>query len=422
MDSEKRSYFVPPSTDIEKIEPLFIDDGHNRFLENNFDATGKYHLITFRGRKTEDITICVVSFNQNKKTLQNKSIIISSPSQQNSCWNFDFVGKKFIRARKSENDILIHFIDISQMIDVNFQTIRLETSVEPDMTITYNEKETPQKYLLKHFHRHGKTTFLLIVFGYGKTHYIDFAVADKNNLRHSKRIHVCFPEALDSLSISDFCEARYFCERFFIIRYNPLKIWSYEYETSECHVYTASDIDDEFIDPVEIYNANDLPFLCVTDYLENNTPSINVYLLKDGMSRKLYKVRNKTFETIDLEFDNLVRRFGMLLLQLLRIDNDEFLHLIDAKTSEVVHEGIQHGFLTYINDQKKSIVNWNLEEIGVVYIKDMTDSFYFQLVKTNIFKSKSLKHLAALAVLTNFSNSYILRQNIPRILFDYMGI
>ena len=66
-------------------------------------------------------------------------------------------------------------------------------------------------------------------------------------------------------------------------------------------------------------------------------------------------------------------------------------------------------------------LNWNVREFAITY---SNDGFYFKISRINEFgkNQMTLKQIARLAVLTSFSEEFLIQQNLPKSLFDYLGI
>ena len=78
----------------------------------------------------------------------------------------------------------------------------------------------------------------------------------------------------------------------------------------------------------------------------------------------------------------------------------------------------------------KCRLNWNINEIGMTFFynndtfdENFRGKMYFKIYRSSLTNEMlSLKHLARLAVLTNFSEGYLVKQNLPPSLFNYLCV
>ena len=113
-----------------------------------------------------------------------------------------------------------------------------------------------------------------------------------------------------------------------------------------------------------------------------------------------------------------VKRYGRFLMCYVYKDDDYCCKykFIDSRS----HKTIMDYEIPENQIHGKVDLNWNEREFSYTYYEE---GFHFKIsrIKSRI-DQRTLKHFARLAVLTSFSEEYLIQQNLPSTLFDNLGI
>ena len=456
MCDNKKKSFIPPDFRSKDISPILLGDDfqYGCAYTQGFDRTGEYYLLLKHFNEydgIENVLIYIIHFDKENLVYEKKELTIETPIQDQLEGRFlrnwvdlDSRQRQVVYALEMKRDDEIIF-DIYYFYIVDFLKMKKYKEItikpiKPDITLKYNEQQYDSiKEHDETFHTVDKDTTALIFKAFLSPReenenvqaicskgLLDFLFMRKDKIWLAKS--VIFDDLKIPREIVDYMPCAHFTEDK-IFYYDDilhedddiLRIYEYNFAGKFLNSYS--------IDRTNFY----------FEFIENSPclllypPNINskdclmkILKLEEGRSNSVIKELN-ALDTFNMIVDKKEffswsltnKRYGETRLHLQ--GNNVVLYDWDSKrtTSKISASDVFSPSLS---------LNWNREEIGCTFHKengnwvDGNAEIFFKALVVEKNESMYLKHLARLAVLTSFDRDYLVKQNFPSSLVDYLGL
>uniref|UniRef100_A0A7M6DKP8 Uncharacterized protein n=1 Tax=Clytia hemisphaerica TaxID=252671 RepID=A0A7M6DKP8_9CNID len=440
MSTMKHCMFIPPEFGGKEISPFALWDQFDLdSVDQGFDETGQYYLL-FQDDFDQMCIIQAVYFDHELLKLKSNLIEIKFPEIEVEnpirSFLFDKHGAQVVHAiqRYSKNGVdrvdLYHFCFYGLLITKCDHHIEIDNSQKADLSLEYVRSERFSFVKFDYQCRHREVTTLMVhAFNRLPCHNndrtkqrVDLIHTSNGKIWHSRTIlldlNVCIRY------ISSFSDVNLFLTRDMLYVYGNIvnktfKTWQFDlngqYITSYCSLAP--------VDGINGLNHHN-HYLHVLSSGENDDELRRILKLRHGKVEVLVEWDNGVLTGFvqpdrreNFIVDGILNRFGQILAQY-RIFKENGLcqfHFVDLKTNETVMEFcVPKDPMSYGNFN----LNWNSREYSLTYFDN---EHLFKVSRINSHQI-TLKHFARLAVLTSFSEEYLAKQNLPKSLFDYLGI
>ncbi|XP_066911504.1 uncharacterized protein [Clytia hemisphaerica] len=421
---EKKSLFMPADIDEKKIQPLALGDSFGWYPKQGFYGSGKYYLWLQDYYKNNDgiIVVHIIDFNKEELKYERKKLRIKIPETEGSSKRnseLDFMSGKLVHTveralkKKGKKELVleiyyINMVDFINMDDFDEITIQKKKS---DLRIIYDSEQYNELVFNLYNHHCQKETLVLSCQAFQaeerENHQIivsnqvclDFVHITSNKLLLNKRVIVnlkATPGFLDYVSVPH-------------VHCNGDRILFYqETEDGEKEILSIQEFDCDGMK---------------SDVRKNRVRFVE---LKDGEMKLVDSDRiffGEPWRGLSYRLKTSFRRLDRRLLPTYTYTSGKKLFhqftTYDFKTKEKVTEVFDFG----LRNPSYS-VNWNIFDIGMTYSdKTFHGNVFFKLCRSKTrSKDLSLKHFSRFVVLTNFTEDYLLNQNLPSSVFKYLGI
>ena len=445
MSITKRCMFLPPENGDQELPPFALwDQFDSFFVDQGFDETGQYYLLFQKDYFNPRFFLQAVYFDRELKVLNSIFIKMKFPDFQDemtvSKLSFDKNGAQLVHviqkySKISEDNKIVKSIDLYYFYLYDLlgtksdHDIVIEEDQKPNFSLRYSEEESYEEVKFDYGCRdRGVTTLVVYAFHRLPLHEnnslqrVDLFHSSNGKFLHSKKL------LLDLSSLPIF---HYSCPDIFLTRNNIYGCGYDDDVMKETYKALEFDLNGELLHLYETFAPHS------SSILRDCRESIYFCLNTDSSPRdinRIVKFKNGHVITVaELKEDELmqrssdneyisadvpVKRYGRFLMCYVYKDDDYCCKykFIDSRS----HKTIMDYEIPENQIHDKVDLNWNEREFSYTYYEE---GFHFKIsrIKSRI-DQRTLKHFARLAVLTSFSEEYLIQQNLPSTLFDYLGI
>uniref|UniRef100_A0A7M5WRR0 Uncharacterized protein n=1 Tax=Clytia hemisphaerica TaxID=252671 RepID=A0A7M5WRR0_9CNID len=438
MNGDKKK-FLPSEFTGKELEMSIAEDFDPYDLKGKiipgFDASGQYFLV-FRHSTGKDDEIYVLSFNKNKSELEKKILRIKLPDLDD---HTDIIYSKFypetgtaVYVSESRRVLEFYLVDVIAAFNTKYKVTEMTVKIgKADFSINYDielsnmlldvnfkiQQNNTRKLTVKTFFGNKVSQFDDCV----STCYIDFICKDQDVFIHSNRVVIDLKSRL-----TEYCQLHLMKDKMYLHDEIPIN----EVYHLVIHEYNYNG---EFVCSCSIPAPDDCNFLFAGELLLSNYADydlkvniIRLYKLQNGEIAKVseMKVKDDLVQDQNVYSVRPIKRCGRDLLSV-RICYESFepltltsrLFILNSngqKSSEVVMEQVSSARFS---------INWNMTEVGAVFRDldmDLKDVLFFKISRTMNEENISLKHQSRMTVLHSEMN--LKNQNLPKSLFDYLGV
>ena len=460
-ENHKKCTFVPYNLINKEIPNIIIGDDFNpqKTYDQDFYHTGEYFLLFHNDDPNSDIRVFVIYFDSEKSCLEYKVLRIQVPfyeSYKTRTTIFDPVGGKVIhhvenlvtRDDKTQHFVYdLYYFNVGDFLDMNLRNyIIKEIIIKPkakDVTLSWDWEE--YNYIEHDFgFREKNETSLVIKAFYSERDdegrdigdfppycRIDIFKLLKNGMLHSNRIDLDFEESIELTESWPRCHVTpdriYFYgeievddpknERYIM---GLEKVDEYDFNGNFLHSYSIPNmflrgqlhyIDDAthvfiYKHPIKLQDN----FLRIVKLKEGKALAVSEF--GDSVKYQKASANYEVFEPL--------KRFGQFIWHF-SIKKNEMLQQYSYSITSLSNGQKLLELMDFGGKQLTYSVNWNISEIGRTFY-DSNQNFVFKISRRKTPESFALKHLARMAVLTCFNEEYLSVQNLPKTLFEYLGV
>uniref|UniRef100_A0A7M5XI40 Uncharacterized protein n=1 Tax=Clytia hemisphaerica TaxID=252671 RepID=A0A7M5XI40_9CNID len=456
--------FLPSEfTRDQNIQPFALwDQFDSDSVEQGFEESGQYYLI-YQDDYKQRCFLQFVYFDRDLMTLKSNLIKMKFPNIQDRnfsrTFSFDKHGAQVVHAiikysKDSEGHQQLKCIDLyyfcfHDLLETkNDHDIFIEEDRKPDLSLEYPDTESYEEVKFDYESRdRGMTTLLVHSFNRFPDSIdhedtpkrqkicsecrVDLVQSSKGKIWHSKKISLDLSRSNTNL----------FLTRDKIYAYGDVEdmvFKAYEFDLNGDYVTSYSATAPDHDSHILKQYRNTMHYITQTEVIHQNESRpfqcYRVLKFKNGKVEVLAEWNDNTngdglprdfsddddSDCVFFRFVGILTRLGHLLAQY-RIDRGNGLcefQFINLKTKDTLIK-FQISENPYLFEGKLNLSS-NGREFSSMYHYDQK---LFKVWKID-FKTGEilLKKFARLAVLTSFSEVYLIQQNLPKSLFDYLGI